>query len=77
MKKYSVTIRGHRTSYTLEQAFAEELAKLAESRGMAVARLVAEIDAMRSEGANLASAIRLHVLEALRGVSSALVSEDS
>jgi predicted DNA-binding ribbon-helix-helix protein len=61
--KRSVAIRGHRTSISLEQAFFDELTAIAAVRGMAVAALIAEIDAARPRSANLSSAIRLYVLE--------------
>ena len=64
MKKRSVSIRGHRTSLSLEDGFWEELARIAELRGTSVARLIAEIDNSRSGG--LSSAIRLFVLDTLR-----------
>lgn len=65
IRKRSVTIRGHRTSISLEAEFWEELHVIAERRGMSVAALVAEIDALRGN-ANLSSALRLHVLRALK-----------
>ena len=63
MKKYSVSIRGHRTSYTLEQAFAAELERMAAERTTSIAKLIAEIDEGRPPGVNLASAIRLAILQ--------------
>ena len=62
--KHSVTIRGHRTSFSLEQLFYDELCRLARMRGWPLARMVAVIDAERSPGQNLSSAIRVHVLAA-------------
>ncbi|WP_054308196.1 ribbon-helix-helix domain-containing protein [Mesorhizobium sp. 1M-11] len=62
VEKRSVTIRGHRTSYSLEKPFYDELAAIAESRGLTLASLVAEIDEQRSREANLSSALRLYVL---------------
>ena len=64
MKKRSVSIRGHRTSLSLEDGFWEELARIAELRGTSVARLIAEIDNSRSGG--LSSAVRLFVLDTLK-----------
>lgn len=60
--KRSISIRGHRTSFSLEQPFFEDLAEIARSRDLPVAMLVGEIDANRPQGANLSSAIRLYVL---------------
>lgn len=64
--KRSVTIRGHRTSFSVEQPFFEELQRQAERRGLALAALVARIDAERPRDANLSSAIRVFVLEAAK-----------
>lgn len=63
VEKRSVTIRGHRTSYSLEKPFSDELATIAESRGLTIAALVAEIDEQRPREANLSSALRLYVLD--------------
>ena len=67
VRKRSVTIGGHRTSYSIEDPFHEELVRVAAERGMPVAALIAEIDAARPPQTNLSSAIRLHVLERLKG----------
>ncbi|MBB4063589.1 ribbon-helix-helix domain-containing protein [Gellertiella hungarica] len=65
IRKYSTTLHGHRTSFSLEEAFFEELKALAARRGIALAALIAEIDDGRT-GGNLSSALRLHVLETLK-----------
>ncbi|WP_421912388.1 ribbon-helix-helix domain-containing protein [Mesorhizobium sp.] len=73
--KRSVTIRGHRTSYSLEKPFYDDLAAIAASRQMTLAALVAEIDETRPRDTNLSSAIRLRVLEwAKRSAGSASLS---
>lgn len=61
--KRSVTIRGHRTSFSLEAPFFEGLMTIATQRGMALAALVAEVDGARPKGANLSSALRVFVLQ--------------
>jgi predicted DNA-binding ribbon-helix-helix protein len=66
VKKRSVTIRGHRTSFSLETAFLQELEQIAQSRRMKFAQLVTEIDESRPREANLSSALRLYVLERLK-----------
>lgn len=66
VRKRSVSIRGHRTSFSLEEDFFRELERIAAGRGMALAALVAEIDAGREDAVNLSSALRLHVLRDLR-----------
>jgi predicted DNA-binding ribbon-helix-helix protein len=64
--KRSVSIRGHRTSYSLEQPFHDELLAIAAARNLSLAALVGEVDAARPRDANLSSALRLHVLEWLK-----------
>ena len=70
MRKRSVTIDGHRTSISLEDAFWDELASLARSREMSLNALVAEVDHARSAPGGgpggLSSALRLYVLAELR-----------
>jgi predicted DNA-binding ribbon-helix-helix protein len=66
VRKRSVTIRGHRTSYSLEQPFFDELTRIAASRGATLASLVAEIDSGRPREANLSSALRIYVLDHVR-----------
>jgi predicted DNA-binding ribbon-helix-helix protein len=61
--KRSLTIAGHRTSISLEDAFWSRLRRLAAQRGLSVSALAALVDAGRG-GANLSSALRVHVLEA-------------
>jgi predicted DNA-binding ribbon-helix-helix protein len=63
--KHSLVIAGHRTSISLEDPFWDELKRIASERNQSLASLVSEIDAQRGE-ANLSSAIRVFVLEALR-----------
>ena len=63
--KRSLTLRGHRTSVSLESAFWEAFRRLAAERGQSVNALAAEIDAGRTPPASLASAIRVHVLKSL------------
>jgi predicted DNA-binding ribbon-helix-helix protein len=64
MKKRSLSIKGHMTSISLEDAFWAELGRIADERGVSVARLVGEIDSERVGG--LSSAIRLFVLEVVK-----------
>ncbi|MBV8187142.1 MAG: ribbon-helix-helix domain-containing protein [Alphaproteobacteria bacterium] len=66
MRKRSVTIDGHRTSVSLEDAFWQELSALAGARGLSLNALVAEIDHARAAPGNLSSALRLYVLDELR-----------
>jgi predicted DNA-binding ribbon-helix-helix protein len=76
VRKRSVSIRGHRTSYSLEQPFFDELVAVAAERQISFAALIAEIDASRPRDANLSSALRLFVLsEAKRKSAKAPKSE--
>jgi predicted DNA-binding ribbon-helix-helix protein len=63
LAKYSVSVSGHRTSIALEPQFWARLRWLAQARGLSVPRLIAEIDSARGGASNLASAIRVHLLE--------------
>ncbi|MFS8145538.1 ribbon-helix-helix domain-containing protein [Rhizobium sp. BR 249] len=62
IRKHSATLHGHRTSFSLEDAFWAELKVIAASRSMPLAALISEIDDNRPAGSNLSSALRLHVL---------------
>ena len=66
VRKRSVAIRGHRTSFSLEDAFFAEIERIAAERALTVAQLVAEVDESRSREVNLSSALRLHVLNELK-----------
>lgn len=63
--KRSLTIAGHRTSISLEDAFWTALRNIAEQRQQSLAALVAEIDGARG-AASLSSSIRLFVLDQSR-----------
>ncbi len=59
--KRSFSIRGHRTSISLEAAFWEALQEIAKERGKPLAQLVATIDASRGT-AGLSGAVRIYIL---------------
>lgn len=61
--KRSLTIKGHRTSVSLEEPFWQEFRRIASEDGRALNDLAAEIDAARDPGTGLASAVRVFVLE--------------
>ena len=44
IRKYSATLHGHRTSFSLEPAFHDELKAIAAERAMPLAALIREID---------------------------------
>lgn len=60
-QKHSVTIRGHRTSITLEPAFWDSLKEIAAASATSINALIAQIDAADPE--NLSSALRIFVLD--------------
>ena len=66
IRKHSATLHGHRTSFSLEEPFWQELKHIAEERDISLARLIAEIDDARAPDSNLSSALRVHVLEWLK-----------
>jgi predicted DNA-binding ribbon-helix-helix protein len=59
--KRSLTIKGHRTSISLEPEFWQALSALSRAKAIPIPELVAEIDAGRGPR-NLSSAIRVHLL---------------
>jgi predicted DNA-binding ribbon-helix-helix protein len=59
--KHSLTLRGHRTSVSLEDAFWQAFRAMADRDGLTINALAAQIDADRGD-IGLASAIRVHVL---------------
>ncbi len=61
LRKRSVTVAGHRTSISLEEAFWAELHRVAAVRGQSVSALITWID--RQRRGNLSSAIRVFVLK--------------
>ena len=63
-KKRSVTLAGHRTSLSLEEAFWSALRDIARRDGCSVTALVEAIDRERS--GNLSSAVRVYVLQRWR-----------
>ena len=63
--KRSLTLRGHRTSVSLEDEFWAAFVQIAQDRQMPINALAAEIDETRGTDIGLASAIRVFVLKAL------------
>ncbi|MDO5643529.1 MAG: ribbon-helix-helix domain-containing protein [Paracoccus sp. (in: a-proteobacteria)] len=64
--KRSVSIDGHRTSVSLEDAFWRGLERAARARGTTRAGLIADIDHARPARVGLATACRLFVLAELQ-----------
>ncbi|MEL6551629.1 MAG: ribbon-helix-helix domain-containing protein [Pseudomonadota bacterium] len=65
-KKRSLTLRGHRTSVSLEDEFWAEFRAIAADEGKPINVLAAEIDEERGLEMGLACAIRLYVLRTLK-----------
>jgi predicted DNA-binding ribbon-helix-helix protein len=63
--KHSVTLKGHRTSVSLEAEFWKALRNIAERQDIPINALVAQIDVERGSERGLASAIRVYVLREL------------
>lgn len=63
--KHSLTLRGHRTSVSLEAAFWDAFGQIAAQSGRSLNDLAAEIDSGRAD-VGLASAIRVFVLHHVR-----------
>ena len=68
-EKHSLTLRGHRTSVSLEPEFWAAFRALAKQDRKPLNQLAAEIDAARGVDRGLASAIRVYVLEKLQGTA--------
>lgn len=62
MKKRSITLKGHRTSISLEPEFWSALEDIAASKKTSLQKLVESIDLTR-QNANLSSALRVFVLK--------------
>lgn len=65
--KHSLTLRGHRTSVSLESEFWQAFRDIAAERRVTLNQLAIEIDEQRSGDVGLASAIRVFVLNRYRG----------
>lgn len=64
-QKHSLTLKGHRTSVSLEPEFWTAFRMIAEEEQRPINDLAAEIDAGRGTDVGLASAIRVFVLKRL------------
>ncbi|WP_037306977.1 ribbon-helix-helix domain-containing protein [Ruegeria halocynthiae] len=60
--KRSLTLKGHRTSVSLEDEFWQAFRDIAKEKNSAINALAAEIDVSRDPEVGLASAIRVFVL---------------
>ncbi|MDO6799173.1 ribbon-helix-helix domain-containing protein [Shimia thalassica] len=67
--KRSLTLRGHRTSVSLEDEFWQAFREIAAEKSTAINALAADIDAKRDMETGLATAIRLYVLQHYKSLS--------
>lgn len=67
--KRSFSIRGHRTSISIESAFWTALKEAAAEDGLSLSALIASIDQDRGE-AGLSSAVRVWLLQRLKAKAS-------
>lgn len=67
--KRSLTLKGHRTSVSLEDEFWIAFKEIAAEKQLPINVLAAQIDADRDLDAGLASAIRLYVLHHYRSAN--------
>ncbi|MCZ8080003.1 MAG: ribbon-helix-helix domain-containing protein [Fuscovulum sp.] len=65
--KHSLTLRGHRTSVSLEAEFWQAFRDIATERGVTLNQLAIAVDESRNGDVGLASAIRVFVLNRYRG----------
>lgn len=77
IRKHSAALHGHRTSFSLEDAFWDELKVIAAARGLSLARLLAEIDDTRPADSNLSSAARVYVLTWLKQAAGQPMSPEN
>ncbi|MEL7165521.1 MAG: ribbon-helix-helix domain-containing protein [Pseudomonadota bacterium] len=61
-QKHSLTLKGHRTSVSLEPEFWQAFCEIAKADDKTINALAAEIDVDRGADVGLASAIRVYVL---------------
>jgi predicted DNA-binding ribbon-helix-helix protein len=66
-EKHSLTLRGHRTSVSLEAEFWHAFRAIAAERGLTINQLAVQVDEARAGDVGLASAIRVFVLNRYRG----------
>lgn len=68
IRKYSLTIKKHRTSISLEEPFYDALVNVADQLNKTVPELIGEIDADQRD-TGLSSAIRLYLLDYYRSIA--------
>jgi len=66
LQKHSISIRGHRTSFSLEEEFYTELKTIAQRNNTPLATLITKLDEDRNPERNLSSALRVFVLSEIK-----------
>lgn len=66
LRKHSVNINGHNTSFSLEDEFYQELILIAKRKRKPLSRLITELDDNRDPARNLSSVLRVYILEELK-----------
>lgn len=66
IRKHSISIKGHKTSFSLEDVFYDALTEIAAKRNTPLAQLIAEIDLENTNRGGLSSAIRVYVFNTLK-----------
>ena len=65
MKKHSITIKGHKTSITLEPEFWKELKNISQKINKSIQQIITTIDEENNTN-NLSSKIRIFILNYLK-----------
>jgi len=63
--KRSLTLKGHRTSVSLEDEFWTEFRRISTEKSIPINALASEIDTNRTADTGLASAIRVFILKTI------------
>ncbi len=74
IRRRAVTVAGHRTSVSIEDAFWTALKEIAAADGVSINALITAIDEGRT-GRNLSSAVRVYVLDRLRRSGGPITAE--
>jgi predicted DNA-binding ribbon-helix-helix protein len=68
LRKRSVTIAGHATSVSLENAFWDRLKEIARARDVSLNQLISKIDKTRT--GNLSGAIRVFIVQSIQATEA-------
>jgi predicted DNA-binding ribbon-helix-helix protein len=68
--KRSISLNGHRTSYSIEDEFQQVLLQMAAAQSLPLAKIISNIDDARGMNTNLSSALRIASLAYVRDKSN-------